>query len=950
MTVLRGLDERKPLTKRYDIAGNSQVIKREYSGHKHFSVVVIPTPDILALADHLRLLERDNSAAIIRGAPLPHTGLLKARRKSNGAAATFEDVPRAWVMADMDAVPVPASMSVLDDPAAVAQHLLDLLTGFAPELEGVTAVAQLSSSAGIADMAEAEAAAGLPPRWAGVAKPGNRISGHIWFMLARPELSPALKRWALQVNERAGKRLIDPALYQAVQLHYVAAPIFGQGLRDPLVGRRVHLIEGLEAAATLEIPSSSPRPRTADFAGFGFGFTGIGFEARLAAIGNPGFHAEINSAVASYVGSNYPNIDIEWLAATLQARILAAPPGNRSDAQIAAYAAPERLRRRIEWAMAQEAEKHEAQASAQAKPIGPTFPDRGVILDEGQRQAAEAVARFGDLMRDGEMPEHLLQVTVGVGKSHAAIKALPELLEAARIGQGKRAWRAEIEKGSEQARMRERDENTERMLAHAQCRDWMPPKREPEQYGPPAPPQPGNGAIYYLVPRHQLGDEIAARILHENRSAQVVTWRGMEAGDPNRPGRTMCLDIELPREAIRAGVQAALACIACPLNQECGYQAQREAAAKADIVIGAHNLAFDQLPSGLPKAAALIIDEGFHQAGLHGLDPKHPVQLLVGALDEDRTPNLTGTRRQRLLNLRLLVKEAIEGQEPGQLHRSGFEKKGLTAASLGEMKALEWACKPDIDVKHCQGREEMLTILRDGGGWRFTPLRAVLAGRLEKFLAGQDARAVGLELDPTAETGRGQGAVPAIRMMWRDEFKDWCAEAPKLLLDATTAPELAKVWCPTLEMGQIEVSAPHQYVLQVTGKEFSKSWFQIVSNVTAVAGLVSVELARTGGQVLVILQKVPRVLLEKVLMKRFDGKLPERLHLAHHGALTGIDRWSGVETIAVVGRPSLNRLDGEKQAEIIKGGAVARVPDAHDSWWPQVEAGLRMVDGTGHRV
>ena len=78
LTVLRGLDERKPLTKRYDIAGNGQVIKTEYSGHKHFSVEVIPTPDILALAGHLRLLERDPSAAIIRGAPLPHIDLLRA--------------------------------------------------------------------------------------------------------------------------------------------------------------------------------------------------------------------------------------------------------------------------------------------------------------------------------------------------------------------------------------------------------------------------------------------------------------------------------------------------------------------------------------------------------------------------------------------------------------------------------------------------------------------------------------------------------------------------------------------------------------------------------------------------------------------------------------------------------------------------------------------------------
>ena len=950
LTILRGLDARRPLTKHYGTDATGSVVKTEYARHKHFAVETIRAANIQGLAEHLRRLERDPSAAIIRGAPLATTDRSKALRRSSVATATFEDVPRGWFMADLDAVPLPASMSVTADPHEVAAHLVDLLTGFAPDLVDVTAVVQFSSSAGIADIAEAEAVAGLPPRWAGVAKPGNRVGGHIWFMLAQPESSAAVKRWALEVNARAGKKLIDPTLFQEVQLHYVAAPIFGQGLRDPLAGRRVQIVQGLEPAATLVIPEKSApssRAGTADFAGFGGGFAGGGFEARLAAIGTTGFHAEINAAVASYVAANWPRVDAAWLVEALQARILAAPPGDRSDTQIAAYAAPDALQRRVEWVMACEAEKHEAQAAKQAQPIKPTYPDRGVTLEEGQAQARAAVARFVDLMRGGEAPEHMLRLTVGGGKTEAVIAALPELLEAGRIGQGIREWRKDIEAATEKARQRDMAETAARWVAHAQSRDWTPPERKPEEYGPAAPPEPGNGAVFYLVPRHQLGDEIVIRIRKAHPGLTVAIWRGLDAQDPEIDGATMCLDRELTREAGRAGLGETAPCVACPLRDQCGYQRQREQ--KADIWIAAHNLAFSDKPKGLPNAGCIVVDESFYQAGLNGLDGP-PVQLLVAALDEDRTPNVSGVDQQRLLNLRALVKRAIESQGTGQLHRSGFEREGLTADSLGEMRALEWRTKPTKDLSGCPDRGGIMEAIKGLGGQGFTPLRAMLATQLEAFLLRRDTRCVGLELDLIAETGRGQGTAPAVKMAWRSDFKSWCIDVPKLLLDATTAAELVKVWCPKLEVTDIEVSAPNQHVTQVYDKEFGRTWFKTESNVRAIADLVTSELARTAGDVLVITQKEPRDLVEAMLLARFNGALPDRLHLAHHGNLTGIDRWRDVATILVVGRPAVDRLTGERNAEVIRGGAVARVTNADDSWWPQAEAGLRMADGTGQRV
>lgn len=948
LTVLRSLDARRPLTKRYDTDATGSAVKTAYTGHKYFAVEEIRALNIQDLAEHMQRLERDPSAAIIRGAPLATTDRTKALRRSNGATATFEDVPRGWFMADLDDVPLPASMSVTADPHEAAAHLVDLLTGFAPDLVDVTAVVQFSSSAGIADIAEAEAVAGLPPRWAGVAKPGNRVGGHIWFKLAQPESSAAVKRWALGVNARAGKKLIDPTLFQPIHLHYVAAPIFGQGLRDPLAGRRVQIVQGLEDAATLTIPEFSTAPSrggTADFSGWGSGFAGGGFEARMAAIGTTGFHAEINAAVASYVATNWPRVDTEWLVEALQAHILAAPPGDRSDAQIAAYAAPDALQRRVEWVMTCEAEKHEAQATKQAQPIKPTYPDRGVTLPEAQAMAKAAVARFGDLMRDGEAPEHLLRVTVGAGKTHEAIAALPLLLEAGRTGQGIREWRAKLEAATKKARQRDMDERADRMVAHMLGRDWTPPERKPEEYGPAAPPEPGKGAVYFLTSRHDLADEIEGRILAVT-GMRAARWRGAEQPDPEQPGQKMCQDLPLLAEARKADVEASAVCKACELRDQCGYQRQR-GQDHDGVVIGPREMPFQDKPTGLPDAAVVLVDEGFTDIGIEGEDGKK--RLAVSALDEDRTPELSGEERRELLHYRGRMQALLEKHEDGQLLRLALKAEGFGAESAEQWAKLEWRTKRDAKFQTGMSRAELLLALEDYKDTGFNRRRAHFASMLREFLAGDDARAVGLTL-AVAELGNGQGPGRVVQLAWRKDIAGWAADKPKMMLDATTAPELVRVWCPKLEVADIEVSAPHQHVVQVTGKEFSKRWFETQSNVVAIADLIITELARTDGKVLAITQKEPRDLVEAMLLARFNGALPDRLHLAHHGNLTGIDRWRDVATILVVGRPAVDRLTGERLAEVIRGGAVARVGNADSGWWPQAEAGLRMVDGTGLRV
>jgi hypothetical protein len=78
--------------------------------------------------------------------------------------------------------------------------------------------------------------------------------------------------------------------------------------------------------------------------------------------------------------------------------------------------------------------------------------------------------------------------------------------------------------------------------------------------------------------------------------------------------------------------------------------------------------------------------------------------------------------------------------------------------------------------------------------------------------------------------------------------------------------------------------------------------------------------------------------------------MPDRLHLAHHGAITGLDRFRDVERALVAGRPAMNRIAGERLAEVVKGGAIEAVAEGEAARWPTTGGGIRLADGAGAAV
>ena len=138
---------------------------------------------------------------------------------------------------------------------------------------------------------------------AGVFDDGH-ISAHLYYWLDTPIANDVLRQWARGCD----RRLVDPAVFNAVQPHYTAAPLFGEGCVDPFPNSRSGLIKKGNAVVCLEVrqlAAESKQARETSENKLDLSDAVRGFSNILATLGDhdggSGFNEPLLRAVASYV-------------------------------------------------------------------------------------------------------------------------------------------------------------------------------------------------------------------------------------------------------------------------------------------------------------------------------------------------------------------------------------------------------------------------------------------------------------------------------------------------------------------------------------------------------------------------------------------------------------------------------------------------------------------------
>lgn len=193
-----------------------------YGDGKFFSLRETPVDGFAGLSALLTELQGDPFSCVIRGKWI---GADAARERDpefkpgfvRRALAQFDEVPRRWLLVDVDKFEPLSCDPVLMPELAIDEYIT---TSLPPEFWGRSCHWQLSNSAG-------------RPENAGVLK------AHLWFWLRDPLDGEQLKAWA-----QAGGYPVDAALFRTVQAHYTALPVMGEGVSDP-VARRSGVLDGL---------------------------------------------------------------------------------------------------------------------------------------------------------------------------------------------------------------------------------------------------------------------------------------------------------------------------------------------------------------------------------------------------------------------------------------------------------------------------------------------------------------------------------------------------------------------------------------------------------------------------------------------------------------------------------------------------------------------------------
>jgi len=231
ITILRSPDPKKELRKIWTKRDDEYWYKRDFNPRlKWFCAEQVQLQDLGDLANLLTRLEHEPEACLVRGEIAEGRDPNRLRRnttKYHGAKGFLDEVDRKYVCVDLDQGDFPwevdyADPEQLEIAAIWARDIY--LANKAPELKGISCVAQFSSSASFRKSENSSYQQGN----------NTRIKLHLWFWLEGAVCSGSLKAWLKKIGA-------DPALCRCDLPHYTAAPRFQDNqarlLPDPLAWR-----------------------------------------------------------------------------------------------------------------------------------------------------------------------------------------------------------------------------------------------------------------------------------------------------------------------------------------------------------------------------------------------------------------------------------------------------------------------------------------------------------------------------------------------------------------------------------------------------------------------------------------------------------------------------------------------------------------------------------------
>lgn len=450
----------------------------------------------------------------------------------------------------------------------------------------------------------------------------------------------------------------------------------------------------------------------------------------------------------------------------------------------------------------------------------------------------------------------------------------------------------------------------------------------------------------FAVPEHRLSEEVATRFLSlaEGTNLRVAIWRGREARLPDgQPDEKMCGNIGVVREAQRvfANIKREI-CQFCSLKPNCGYLAQSQK--PADLWVVSHKMLFIKAPSPIKirGIAAVIVDESPYTAGLIGVEGD-ALELPLDALDPGCMPARKGEFGDLLTEIRRTLKEALFYEADGPVRRTALLGYSLLATSADQAAKLEWLRK--IKVGKWRDREANLTLGPMSALWRavdhfLSTNGPDLSGRMVLGRTHDGARCLTITgrkdieaswhvptmlIDATFDEELVRPYWPQLEVKARID-----AAAPNQHIKQVTGRSFSKAMLAPIIMEKRDEGVEKKNIRR---REACRKLSATILRLER----------ENSGETLVVSNK-----------SIIDGfNLPSHVHRAHFNAVAGRDQWRDVRTVTVIGRPQPSPASVERMAGALTGKAALSLPQwyARADVQRRVKDGttVRQIAGTADR-
>jgi hypothetical protein len=840
-------------------ASDGSLFTDGFNAGKYFDYEDVAFDNLNCLLDVITETSADPTKFMIRGclrADAPQRGDGRVRRcnrkQADGEEPYFAETDRSWAMIDFDKVENPENF-----PAASIEAMTYLQTLLPPEFHDVECIYSLSSSAGLSD--------------------SDRISGHLWFVFDRPVSNQELKSWLSGYP-------VDMALFRTVQPHYIASPVFRDGLIDPIDSRN-GLLSGSTSVVSVPVIDTS-KPTYEHHDGSRGLETAHGYEAKIELLGDgggkEGCHGVITPAIAAYMTRHGPQADREALKADIRKRSMEAPWDRavHSEEYIAHEVCNEILDRSIkDWV---------EKIFNQSEGYDISEPDD---VDIAREKVAQAVDNhIWSATRWQRNHNYRLELTkrgslgfFNIDKQYVYdLDPPPRSSIAAQVGLGK----------------------TEKYLS--QLGRLLPALRR-------------GHCIFISVSNHRLSEELNQRLWEHSIEAEV--YLGPAQDDPDQPGETMCRVPDKLQVFQEAGIGWKL-CDVCPFNQHCGFQKQR--LKKSQVWIGAHQIVFRKRRLPIPPVDFIIIDEDPLPAGLEGNNSKQLKWLSCEEVPDDV--------RKAIEKLPLGVPFSrddfsVSDRRIHELARRAYaQKQKVTLTETSSKQDLDEAFATAQANSRLVEQARFYRAIAENGPWGMRTIRVNGHGIVLRWVR---QRKIHSNFD-----------VPIL-------FADatFNEDAIEQIIDIERPPaDVEGAWIdedgsivPAMNQRQPVIIGP---TTSITAKTPFATFRQILfsgaaglfkgnigdNNVSRIRRYIE---GRSAGfsRTLVICQ----LDLEERLC---ELGLPPNVEIAHFNAIRGQDKWKDVDLLIVIGRTQPSPGAVELQAEVVFRTPIKSLgPDYYDSTW-----------------